>query len=133
MTPEFRKAVAEVAEGEWKPIRKKIRDKRVNTGQQWAEVCYVPNAIAGKKQGLEYRYLAIRESLPQPPLPGMEKQLELPFQTVMMDRYHYKLSGTVTNMRRDGEQVILWQPERCGKSEEAHSVMKGDLAGGDQN
>jgi hypothetical protein len=26
--------------------------------------------------------------------------------------------------------VIWWYRERCGKSEEAHSVMKGDLAGG---
>ena len=29
----------------------------------------------------------------------------------------------------DGERLIHWQRERCGKSEEAHSVMKGDFAG----
>lgn len=130
VTPEFKKSVGEVAKEEWKPIRKKIRDKLVNTGQEWAEVCYVPNAIAGKKQGLEYRYLAIREALTQPALPGMEKQLELPFPTMMMGRCHYKLFGMVTNMDWDGEELILWHRERCGKSEEAHSVMKEDLAGG---
>jgi len=55
---------------------------------------------------------------------------ELPFQTVQMDLQHYKLFGLVTNMDWDGEKLIYWQCERCGKSEEAHSVMKGDFAGG---
>jgi hypothetical protein len=30
----------------------------------------------------------------------------------------------------DGEELIHWQRKRCGKSEEAHSVMKEDLAVG---
>ena len=30
----------------------------------------------------------------------------------------------------DGEELIPWLYKRCGKSEEAHSVMKEDLAGG---
>ena len=29
-----------------------------------------------------------------------------------------------------GDQVIWWLRERCGKSEEVHSAMKSDLAGG---
>ena len=29
-----------------------------------------------------------------------------------------------------GEELIRWHRERCGKSEEAHAVMKDDLAGG---
>jgi hypothetical protein len=29
-----------------------------------------------------------------------------------------------------GDNLIHWQHERCGKSEEAHSVMKEDFAGG---
>jgi hypothetical protein len=36
----------------------------------------------------------------------------------------------VTNMDWDGQALIHWQHERCGKSEEAHAVMKDDLAGG---
>jgi len=63
VTPAFKSAAAEAAEGDWKPIRKKIREEWVNTGQEWAE-------------------------------------------------------------------VIHWQRGRCGKGEEAHSVMKEDLAGG---
>lgn len=30
----------------------------------------------------------------------------------------------------EGEKLIHWHRERCGKSEEAHSLMKEDLAGG---
>jgi len=30
----------------------------------------------------------------------------------------------------NGEDLIHWQHERCGKSEEAYSIMKNDLAGG---
>ncbi len=29
-----------------------------------------------------------------------------------------------------GDRLIIWQQERCGKSEEVHKVMKEDLAGG---
>lgn len=130
VTPEFKKAVAEVPGEDWKPIRKKIKEQWINTGQEWAEVCFVPNAISHKKQGLEYRYLAIREALPQLALPGMERQLELPFPTMSIGQYDYKVFGTVTNMKWDGEEIIHWQRERCGKSEEVHSVMREDLAGG---
>ena len=42
----------------------------------------------------------------------------------------FKLFGVVTNRKDIGDQVI-WRPrERCGKSEERHSVMKSDLTGG---
>jgi hypothetical protein len=47
-----------------------------------------------------------------------------------MDLQHYKLFGLVTNMDWDGDRLIHWHRERCGKSEEAHSVMKRDFAGG---
>jgi len=30
----------------------------------------------------------------------------------------------------EGERLIHWLHERCGKSEEVHAVMKDDLAGG---
>ena len=34
----------------------------------------------------------------------------------------YKLFGVVTNRKDAGDQVIWWLRERCGKSEEVHSV-----------
>jgi len=36
----------------------------------------------------------------------------------------------VTNLKTSGDQVIWWLRARCGKSEEVHSVLKSDLAGG---
>ena len=77
-----------------------------------------------------YRYLAIREPLEQPELPGMDRHVELPFPTMTMEKKRYKLFGIVTNRDVEGSDLINWLHKRCGKSEEAHSIMKEDLAGG---
>ncbi len=82
VTKEFKKAVAEVEESEWKSLYKEIKgEKRRSSSVEWAEVCFVPNAIARSKSDPVYRYLATRELLEQPELPGMERQVELPFPT----------------------------------------------------
>ena len=131
VTPEFKKAVGEVQESEWEPIYKVVRGKKEPTGVEWAEVCFVPNAIGHSKKGPEYRYLAKREVMvEQQMLPGMEQQLSLPFPTMESKGKRYKVFGIVTNMDWEGEELIHWHHQRCGKSEEAHSVMKEDLAGG---
>ena len=130
VTKEFKKAVGEVEESDWKPMRKEIKGEMRKTGAEWAEVCFVPNAIARSKNDPVYRYLAIRELLEQPELPGMEGHVELPFPTMSMERKRYKIFGVVTNRDLEGNELISWLHKRCGKSEEAHSVMKGDLAGG---
>ncbi len=127
VTQAFRAAVAEVKEEEWKAL-----DER---GQQWAEVCFVPEWVGCKKpreQGPTYRFLAIREPLTQPELPGLEtKQEELPFPVMeVAGKGRYKLFGVVTNRDLPGEELIRWHRSRCGASEMAHSVMKEDLAGG---
>jgi hypothetical protein len=130
VTPEFKKAVQrEVSQQDWKPIYRAFDGTRIQTNQEWAEVCFVPNAIGHRLDAPVYRYLAIREPLGSMELPGMPQQ-ELPFPTLQMDLQQYKLFGLVTNMDWDGEELIHWHRERCGKSEEAHSVMKGDFAGG---
>jgi hypothetical protein len=130
VTAEFKKAVlTEVSEQEWRPIYKEANGIRMETNQQWAEVCFVPNAIGHSKAAPVYRYLAIREPMGSSVLPGMTQQ-ELPFQTLQIDLQYYKLFALATNMDWDGEQLIRWHRGRCGKSEEAHSVMKGDFAGG---
>lgn len=126
VTKEFRKAVAEGEE--WKPVMKKTRGEMRKTGKEWAEVCFVPNEIAHTRNAPVYRYLATRELLRQEALPGMEGQL--PFPTMEMEMKRYKVFGIVTNRDTEGSQLISWLHERCGKSEEAHSVMKEDLAGG---
>ncbi len=131
VTSEFKRAVVEVEESQWSPIYKVVRGNKEATGVEWAEVCFVPNAIGHSKKGPEYRYLAKREALKeQQMLPGMEQQLSLPFPTMEAKGKRYKVFGIVTNMDWDGEALIHWHHKRCGKSEEAHSVMKEDLAGG---
>jgi len=120
VTPEFKKAVRETEE--WRPLL----DKKGHVRGEWAEVCFVPNKSATKK-GEPYRYIAIRERLRQPLLPGMGY---LSFQTIAFNEAQYKLFGIVTNMDWEGDKLIDWHHERCGKSEEAHAVMKEDLAGG---
>jgi hypothetical protein len=74
--------------------------------------------------------LAIREPLEQQTCPGMDEQLSFPFQTMDWGSVKYKLTGVVTNRDIIGDELIRWYRERCGKSEEAHSIMKEDLAGG---
>jgi hypothetical protein len=111
-------------------LTKAVRVKEP-TGVEWAEVCFVPNAIGHSKKGPEYRYLAKREVIvEQPKLPGIDQQLNLPFPTMDVKGKRYKVFGIVTNMDWDGEELIHWHHQRCGKSEEAHSVMKEDLSGG---
>ena len=130
VTAEFKKAVAEVEESQWSPIYKVVNGKQKETGVEWAEVCFVPNAIGHSKKGPEYRYLVKREALEQQMLPGMEEQLKLPFPTMNVKGKRYKVFGIVTNMEWEGEKLIHWLHKRCGKSEQAHAVMKDDLAGG---
>ncbi len=119
MTSEFGKAVKEVEE--WHTFKGE---------RQWGEVCFVPNAIGHSKKGPAYRYLAVREPLyEQMVLPGME-QREYSFPVIDMEACRYKVFGYVTNLDWEGDEVIRWIYKRCGKSEEAHAVMKDDFVGG---
>jgi len=131
VTPEFKKTVMEVADSDWQSIYREFDGRRIKTNQEWAEVCFIPNAIGHSKSAPIYRYLAIREVMGSADLPGMAlSQQSFPFPTLQMSSQQYKVFGLVTNMDWAGEALIHWQRERCGKSEEAHSVMKEDFAGG---
>lgn len=130
VTAEFKRAVREVEEEQWQPISKDIGGIKIKTGKEWAEVCFVPNRIGHSKRAPEYRYIAWREPLEQKALPGMEQGLLFPFPVLTMNGRSYKVFGLVTNRDIWGEDVIHWFWERCGKSEEAHGMMKNDLAGG---
>jgi hypothetical protein len=134
VTPSFKQAVLEVRPEAWQPIyREETNGEKIETDQEWAEVCFVPAFAAKSKKQAEYRYLAIRERMSvQPELPGMELpvQLELPFQTMTVDQQTYKLFGVVTNRKIPGSDLINWHRKRCGQSEKVHSVEKSELAGG---
>jgi hypothetical protein len=124
VTPAFKAAVAEVRE--WQPLCREVEGRAEPTGQEWAEVCFVPAWAATKKDGPSSRFLAIREPLEQTELPGVEPA-QLPFPTMLFNESRYKVFGVVTNRTAPGEAVIHWHRERCGKSEAAHGVMKSDL------
>jgi len=131
VTPEYKRALSQVEEAEWHPLSKTVQGRQVETGLEWAEVCFVPNAIGHSKKGPEYRYLAMRRPLEeQVALPGMDEGVEYPFPTMRLEGRKYKIFGIVTNMDWAAEELLAWFHKRCGKSEEAHGVMKEDLAGG---
>ncbi len=128
VTTEFKRAVAEVEEQDWHPLGREVDGQWVKTEQEWAEVCFVPNWTAQRKEGPTYRFLAIRELLEQAELQGLEAQL--PFPSLTFGERRYKLFGLVTNRDIPGDKLIWWHRERCGKGEEMHKIMKEDLAGG---
>ncbi len=132
VTKAFKEAVEQTPDSQWHPIYKEIAGRNIKTKSEWAEVCFVPNELCHSKNAPEYRYLAKRQIMEeQQSLPGMEDpQLNLPFPTMEMNTNKYKVFGIVTNMKMYGESLIHWLHARCGKSEEAHAVMKEDLAGG---
>ncbi len=131
---EFKAAVQTVRKEDWHRLHRIDESgQRVATNQEWAEVCFVPSDDRRPKDAVPYRYLAIREPMSDPELPGMEKKdAELPFPTMHFGaaRKRYKLFGMVTNRTQSAEELIGWHRERCGKSEEVHEILKSDLAGG---
>ncbi len=91
------------------------------------------NRIAHKKGNPEYRYLAVRELLRNQSQPEMDEQLHLDLKTpgAEFDTSAYKLRAIVTNLLDlDGDRVIRWHRERCGRSEQIHDILKNELAGG---
>jgi hypothetical protein len=125
---EFKKAVSEVRQEDWHPMHRNANGQVVETGVEFAEVCFVPGGLGRNKNDPEYRYLATREMMRELELPGLESQQELPFPTMHWGNIRYKVFGIVTNMDWDGERLVHWLHERCGKSEEVHAVLKHDLA-----
>ena len=66
VTPAFKLAVTKVKEHQWYPLYQEIGPGyQIKTNQEWAEVGFVPNELATKKNGPDYRFIAIRESLEQ--------------------------------------------------------------------
>jgi hypothetical protein len=129
VTAEFRKAAQDVKDADWQRLVRRFADGTgIETDQEWAEVCFVPGWAGHGKKRADYRFLAIREPLRQLDLGDAQ---QLPFPTEEFGaKGRFKLFGVVTNRKVSGDQVIWWHRERCGKSEEVHSVMKSDLAGG---
>lgn len=124
----------------WSPEYVARHGKQVPTGREWAELIYVPNAQAVLTDIFEpFRYIVVRERLGDQlrlldvdsPLQQTDKLTGLPFPTMTMGNVAYKIGAIVTNRRSEGAaELIHWHYGRCGKSEEAHSIMKEDFSGG---
>ena len=128
VTEAFRAAVLAAPESEWKPLARMFDGKPQQTDQEYAEVCFVPSWAGHSEKRADYRFLAIREPLRQLDPGDTENP---PFPTRAFGRKGtFKLFGVVTNRKDPGDRVIWWLRERCGKSEEVHSVLKSDFAGG---
>jgi len=133
LSRELRTAIVQTAG--WTPLTRMVKGKSVPTGQEWAEVIFVPQEQALLSDIEEpFVYIAIREkmhtqlSLLESEADGIGSSSET---GVTMGNIRYKVRAIVTNRREaDTAQLIKWHYERCGKSEEAHSIMKSDLAGG---
>lgn len=131
VSADFKAAVEDVDKDDWHLLYREVDGRKVKTGREWAEVCFVPNTIAFGNKAPVYRYIATREVLPDQPLPGVDvEQLNLPFPTMSRDGVAYKIFGIVTNLDWSGEAVIAFHNGRCGKCEEAHKILKEDFAGG---
>ncbi len=126
VTPAFREEVRKVPEAEWE----EVPSSHGEPSCQCAEVVFVPMPVALAKHE-PHRYIAIREPVRRPVLPGLEEAAgELGYTPVVMADRTYRVRGIVTNMTEDAASVVRFHYGRCGKGEEIHSILKSDFAGG---
>jgi hypothetical protein len=131
VTASLRAAVG--AAGDWKPLRTKSKGRASGPEREWADLIFVPESQALLSDIFEpFRFIAIRERMDdQLTLGEVDDQVPLPFPVMTMNNVRYKVHAIVTNRREDdAEELIRWHYGRCGRSEEAHSVMKYDFTGG---
>jgi hypothetical protein len=153
---EFKTAAKEIKESEWRPIADK---DGIPTGQEWAEMAYAPQNLSRSKKAPEIRFFAIREGFsrrtdrkedggagkngPVQKELGLQMTEEIIEELIsaseglkelhltLMSGKIYKLFGVASNiLDKPGEEIILWHRGRCGKSEQAHDILKNDLGGG---
>jgi hypothetical protein len=150
---EFKESACKVPESAWRPLR---RDKDDESCLEWAEVAYTAGNLSYSKKDPEIRFYAIREEFKQLGTGGKKKkdapgQMELGFEfseehitelettypalkklhPTLMSGKIYKLFGVASNiMDKPGDKIILWHRERCGKSEQAHDILKNEFGGG---
>ena len=116
----------------WKALTRTVKGASVPTGQEYAEVIFVPTDQAMLSDIKDpFVYIAIREKM-HSQLSLLESEADAGSSPgVTMGNVRYKVRAIVTNRRdEDIPSLIRWHYERCGKSEEAHSIMKSDFAGG---
>lgn len=123
---EIRDEAKQLKPEEWKTLYyEDLKGIKTTTTQEYAEIIHIPDWAM--KSQVKYRYYVIREAMK---FSKSTKESELPFQTIESHGQSYKLFAMVTNLDWEGNKIIQWHRERCGKSEHVHSTQKSDLAGG---
>ena len=117
--------------------------RHVEPSAFFVRVFHVPDWTL--KSNAEYRFIAIREQTElrkgenpaQMTLPEMIDDIERENEEIKrlhitpMKNLAYKVFGIVTNLQEeDGGKIVEFHHERCGKSEEVHEILKGELGGG---
>lgn len=128
VTVEFKNAVSKLNDRDWHTYCYVDHEgNTIVTDHEVADVNYAPNWISHKKSNPIYRFIAIREPLNEHD--NNKSDNNLPFQTIEKNSKRYKLFGLVTNIfESSAAEVVRWNRERCGKSEEVHKYQKIDLA-----
>lgn len=121
ISQEFRKAVQALPPCAWRRLDKK---------RQYAEVCFVPSSLATTKAKYEFRYIATREAMCEQLTLFAKDEQSAPFPVMSLNGCAYKVHAVVSNRGIAAPELIQWYYDRCGNSEEAHAVLKNDLAGG---
>jgi hypothetical protein len=150
---EFKEAALRIPEKSWRPLRRKPNDAYT---QEWAEVAYASNMLCRSKKDPEIRFYAIREVFSlrmfadksHNDAPGqMELEIDMTqshieelesqgkgvkkLHLTLMSKKAYKVFGLASNMLGlPGDEIIFWHRGRCGKSEQAHDILKNDFGGG---
>lgn len=138
VTPQLVAEVSKLPADAWKRLKRPDPDggEPTTTKHEYAEVVYVPNEASRSKSGPSYRFLVTREEARE----GQDGavQLALPSigngdnATLTVDgkKNLFKLYAVCTTLDGPVDEIIWWHRARCGASEQAHTTMKRDLAGG---
>ena len=112
LSAELAKAVAAVAEKEWKTLSTETD----GTLRQWAEVVFVPGEASEKKESKPLRYVGLRLLKPQGVLFADGS-----------DRKHH---AVLSNLDWEGGRLLEWHREKAGTIEHTHDEVKNELGGG---
>lgn len=138
ITPQLIAEVSKLPADAWKRLKRPDPEggEPTTTKHEYAEVVYVPNEASRSKSGPLYRFLVTREEARE----GQDGavQLALPSigdgdsATLTADGKPtlFKLYAVCTTLTGPADEIIWWHRARCGASEQAHTTMKRDLAGG---
>ncbi len=135
----FRAAVLGTTEEEWSEVvYVDAEGHEITTNQEVAEICFVPETKNKRKDAPVFRYLATREATTVQMEFSETGQLTFLTSDTVEKKLHlelfkgvaYKIFGLVTNKTGSPLDILLWHRKRRGKSEQEHSRLTKDMAGG---